>query len=65
MTPRFPRRGTPESFGCVRVPDRDHFGWLCWELPGGVHVYLHHSVGRLVQVAADVLPEADTEAVRR
>ncbi len=65
MTARFPRRGTPESFGWLRLPSHDDGEHLGWETPDGEVVLLLVGVRRLVQMLPSLPPQPDLAAARR
>lgn len=65
MVRRFPRRGSPHTFGWVRAPESDQAGYLAWETPAGEIVLLHHEVGTLVQFLPCLSPLPDLGEVPR
>ncbi len=64
---RFPRRGTPESFGWLRVPAFDDPGFSAWEVPDRNAAFVLLPVGtrRLVQMLPSLPPLPDLVAARR
>ena len=62
---RYPRRGSPESFGWLRLPALDRGDDLAWETPGGEVMWLQVGVRRLVQLLPSLPPQPDGVAARR
>ena len=61
----FLRRGTPESFGWLRLPVSDQPGRSAWETPAGAVVLLPVGTRRLVKMLPSLEPVADTTVALR